>query len=127
MPSILLVDDNQPIRVRVKELLEDQDDWTCTEAEDGEEAVEECDKRLPDVILMDMQMPKLNGLQASQSILKKHPKARIAMLTIYPTSELARQAKKYGLKGFCVKTDLNCVVEVVEALLEGREYFQHVN
>lgn len=124
MPSILVVDDHKIVRGVVVRMLESQDEWVCREAESGRQAIGKVDDTVPDVVLMDFDMPGQNGLDASKKILQKHPRARIAMVTAFPNVQLIREAKKVSLKGFCPKSNMHCIVEAVKALLKGGEYFE---
>jgi DNA-binding NarL/FixJ family response regulator len=72
---------------------------------------------------MDFDMPELNGLEASRAILRKCPDAPILLLTIFASTQLASQAKKHGIKGFCSKVQIDCIAEAIKALLRGASYF----
>ena len=124
MAAILVVEDNVPIRKILRNLLEDQKSWTCTMAENGTQAIERYNAVLPDVALIDFRLPDIDGLQAARTILRQHPNAAILMVTAYPTKNLIEESKKHGIKGFCSKSDIKCVVEAVSALLNGQEYFK---
>ncbi|GAC1673790.1 MAG: hypothetical protein NVS9B4_28140 [Candidatus Acidiferrum sp.] len=121
---ILLADDHEPVRSRLKTVLESVDEWKIAgEAENGAKAVALHEQIHPEVTVMDFHMPGLNGLEASRRILKRDPKANILMVTVDASRELAREAKKAGLKGICSKGQIECIVEAVKGLLQGREYF----
>src|SRR6266849_11088721 len=124
MAAILIVEDNIPVRRILRNLLEDQDTWTCEMAENGTQAIERYEAIRPDVALIDFRLPDIDGLQAARTILRKHPEAAILIVTAYPTKNLIDESRKHGIKGFCAKSDIKCVVEAVSALLNGQEYFR---
>jgi DNA-binding NarL/FixJ family response regulator len=124
LARILIVDDHHRFRVQLRSLLESVDEWeVCAEAENGKEAVEKHSAAQPHVTVMDFNMPVLNGLEASRAILRKCPDAPILLLTIFTSPQLAIQAKKHGIKGFCSKVQIECITEAIKALLRGDSYF----
>jgi DNA-binding NarL/FixJ family response regulator len=125
MAAILVVEDNAPVRKILRNLLEDQESWKCEVAVNGAEAVERYDAIRPDVALIDFRLPDVDGLQTARKILRQHPDAAIMIVTAYPTKNLISEARKHGIKGFCAKSDIKCVVEAVAALLDGQEYFKN--
>jgi len=126
MTRILLVDDHKAVRQELHRMLEQQDAWTvCGEAENGRQAVDKFAKAHPDVVVMDFQMPEMNGLEATRQIIKNSPGTPILMLTVYATSQLMEQARRAGVRGFCPKSEVHCIVEAVTTLLDGGTYFQN--
>ena len=124
MIRILVVDDNPAVRRSLRGALEQQDDWrVCDEAGDGEEAVERFRKVRPDVIVLDFQMPEMNGLEAARIISRLSPETPILMVTLYLSKQLSEEARKVGIRGACAKTDVDCVVDAVGALLREETYF----
>jgi DNA-binding NarL/FixJ family response regulator len=124
LPNILLVDDNKMIRQQVRQLLERQDHWQIAgEAENGSDAVLHFSGLLPDVTIMDFEMPGMNGLDAARNILAEYPKAAILMLSVHLPGQLAREARKIGIKGACPKSEMWCLREAISALLRGETYF----
>ena len=75
---------------------------------------------------MDFNMPGLDGLNASREILRKRPDAPILMVSIFASQQLADEAKKAGIQGFCPKSEAECIIEAVEMLLRGKKYFPPV-
>jgi DNA-binding NarL/FixJ family response regulator len=121
---ILVVDDNPAIRRSLRGALEQHQDWrVCDEAGDGEEAVERFRKIRPDVIVLDFQMPEMNGLEAARIISRLSPETPILMVTLYLSKQLSEEARKVGIRGTCAKTDIDCVVDAVGALLREETYF----
>ncbi|HMI50291.1 MAG TPA: response regulator transcription factor, partial [Candidatus Saccharimonadales bacterium] len=124
MAAILVVEDNFPVGTILRNLLEDQKTWTCEMASNGTEAIERYESLRPDVALIDFRLPDIDGLQAARTILRAHPDAAILLVTAYPTKRLIEESRRHGIRGFCSKSDIKCVVEAVAALLDGQEYFK---
>jgi two-component system invasion response regulator UvrY len=122
---ILVVDDNPAVRHYLRAILEQQSAWqVCDEARTGGEALQRVRKEPPpDLILMDFQMPDLNGLDVAQQIAQLFPKIPILLVTIHLSAQLAEAAKKVGVRGACAKTDVGSIVQAVEALLHEQTYF----
>jgi two-component system invasion response regulator UvrY len=126
---ILVVDDNPAVRHYLRAILEQQAAWrVCDEARTGGEALQRVKKAPPpDLILMDFQMPDLNGLDVAQQIAQLFPKIPILLVTIHLSSQLAEAAKKVGVRGACAKTDVGSIVQAVEALLHEQTYFPNMS
>lgn len=124
MTRILVVDDNPAVRHYLRAILEQHANWqVCDEARTGGEALQRVTKAAPDVILLDFQMPDLNGLDVARQIATNFPDIPILLVTIHFSSQLAEAAKKVGVRGACPKTDVGSIVEAVEALLHHGTYF----
>jgi len=121
---ILLADDNPAVRRYLRGLLEQQEGWhVCDEASDGVEAVQRFEHGHHDLIVLDFQMPSLNGLEAAKRIIRESPKTPILMVTLYLSKQLSAEAQKAGIKGTCPKTHISSVVDAVSALLREETYF----
>jgi two-component system invasion response regulator UvrY len=122
---ILVVDDNPAVRHYLRAILEQQSAWqVCDEARTGGEALQRVQKAPPpDLILMDFQMPDLNGLDVAQQIGQIFPKIPILLVTIHLSTQLAEAARRVGVRGACAKTDVGSIVQAVEALLHEQTYF----
>lgn len=121
---ILVVDDSQLMRRCLRTLLEQQDAWkVCCEASNGLEAIEKARQAAPDLIVLDFQMPKMNGLDAAKEIRRQWPEVPILMVTLHMSPQLEDQAKRIGIRGACDKGDIQCVVEGVDALLHHGTYY----
>jgi DNA-binding NarL/FixJ family response regulator len=121
---ILVVDDNPMVRSHLRGVLEQHRGWlVCDEARDGQEAVDRFRQIRPDVIVLDFQMPYMNGLDAARIISQLSPETPILMVTLYLTRQLSEEAQRVGVRGTCAKTDLLCVVDAVGALLREETYF----
>jgi DNA-binding NarL/FixJ family response regulator len=120
------VDDSAVMRRALRNLLETHDEWkVCDEASDGREAVAKLDKEKFDVIVLDFQMPVMNGLDAAKEITSRSPSTPILMVTLHHSPQLAEAARKIGIRGMCPKADINCVVEGVTTILDNRSYFKN--
>jgi DNA-binding NarL/FixJ family response regulator len=123
---ILVVDDNAVIRRSLRSLLEAQDDWqVCGEAADGKEAVAKFDKEKFNVIVLDFQMPNMNGLDAAKEITARSPNTPILMVTLHSSPQLTAEARKAGIRGLCPKADIDCLVEGVATVLNNKPYFKN--
>jgi DNA-binding NarL/FixJ family response regulator len=121
---ILVVDDNPSVRRYLRGVLEQQDSWqVCDEARNGQEAVDRFQDIRPDVIVLDFQMPEMNGLDAARIITKLSPEIPILLVTLYLSKQLSDEARKVGARGACAKTDISSVVDGVGALLREETYF----
>jgi DNA-binding NarL/FixJ family response regulator len=121
---ILVVDDNPAVRHCLRALLEQQSAWqVCGEARTGREALERVEKNPPDMILLDFQMPDLNGLDVARQLTRFFPEIPILMITIHLSKQLAEEARRVGIRGACAKSDVSSIVEAVDALLHAGTYF----
>ncbi len=124
MTRILIVDDNAAVRHYLRALLEQQSTWqVCDEARTGGEALQRVKNSPPDMILLDFQMPDLNGLDVAREITKLFPEIPILMVTIHLSKQLADEARRVGIRGACAKSDVGSIVEAVDALLHAGTYF----
>lgn len=122
---ILIADDHEVFRRGTQALLESRPDWrVCGEAATGREAVEKTKKLKPDVVIMDISMPELNGLEAAEQILKVAPKTEVLILTIHDSEELVRHMAKVGVRGYMLKADTSQdLITAIEALARHRPFF----
>jgi DNA-binding NarL/FixJ family response regulator len=125
MFRILIADDHDVARGGIRALLENHPDWqVCGEAKDGRETVELVAQTKPDLILLDIGMPNLNGLEATRQILATAPEALILILTMHDTDQLVREVLRAGARGFLFKSDAGRdLITAVEALQQGRTFF----
>jgi DNA-binding NarL/FixJ family response regulator len=123
---IFVVDDSALMRRSLRKLLESQDNWqVCDEAKNGQEAIAKFEKEKFDVVVLDFQMPGLNGLDAAKKIILSSPSTPILMVTMHASSQLAEEAQKIGIRGLCSKSDIQCVLEGVATLLDNKYYFKN--
>jgi DNA-binding NarL/FixJ family response regulator len=112
------------IRSNLRALLERRAEWVVVgEACNGRDAVEKCRKHTPDLTVMDLRMPEMNGLEASRKLIQQQPDVPILMITLDPSRQLEEEAKKAGIRGLCAKFHIRSFLNAVEQLLEGKTYF----
>ncbi|MDN5331816.1 MAG: two-component system, NarL family, response regulator DegU [Tepidanaerobacteraceae bacterium] len=124
--SVVLADDHALVRKGLKKLLEMESDIEVVgEASNGLEAVEEVRTKNPDVVLMDINMPKLNGVEAIRLLKKEKSRAKIIVLTIYDDREYLLELLKVGISGYLLKDiEPHALVEAVRAVSRGETYIQ---
>ncbi|NSW82096.1 MAG: response regulator [Syntrophothermus sp.] len=110
---MLVVDDQKGIRRLLEELFK-QEGFEVTVAADGRQAVEEVRKSIPDIVLMDMKMPNMNGIEASEEILNISENIPIILMTAYGEIELVEKSQKIGVRRYIVKPfDISVLREMV--------------
>jgi DNA-binding NarL/FixJ family response regulator len=122
---ILVADDHEVVRRGLCALLHSQPDWeVCGECGDGRDAVDKATKLKPDVVILDIGMPSLNGLEATRQILKINPQIRVLILTLHDSDQVVREVLNAGARGFLLKSDAaRDLVAAVEALRRDKTYF----
>jgi DNA-binding NarL/FixJ family response regulator len=125
MLRILIADDHEVARRGIRALLENHPGWeVCGEAKDGREAVELASRTNPDLILLDIGMPNLNGLEAARQVLAESPDIAILILTMHDSDQVVREVLRAGARGFLLKSDAGRdLVAAVEALQLQRTFF----
>jgi len=122
---ILLADDHEIVRRGLCALLRAQPDWdVCGEASNGREAVEKAMQLQPEVVILDVGMPSLNGLEATRQILKANQQVKILILTLHDSDQVVQEVLNAGARGFILKSDAaRDLVAAVDALRRGKIYF----
>jgi len=123
--SVLLVDDHTVVRQGLRALLQAEEDMEVAgEAENGRQAVGMARKDPPDVIIMDIAMPLLNGLEATRQILKNQPSAKVLVLTSYGDDDCVTQLMKAGAVGYLIKqTAANELLKAIREVYRGNAFF----
>ena len=99
MVQILIVDDSSPIRKCIRTFIEQKTDWkVCGEAENGQVAIEKVKDLNPDLVVLDMSMPVMNGLEAARQIRNTSPHLPLVMFTMYVSDQLSKAAEAVGIK-----------------------------
>jgi DNA-binding NarL/FixJ family response regulator len=127
---ILIADDHEVVRRGLCTLLQSQEGWEiCGEATDGRAAVLKAKELKPDVVIVDIGMPGLNGLAATRQLVQQDPQCKVIVLTITDSDQVIREALDAGARGFVLKSDAaRDLVAAVEALQRNRMFFTpHVN
>ena len=105
MPRVLIVDDHAAVRRGVQRILQSFPEWEfCGEAANGEEAVRLAAALKPEIIVMDVSMPGMNGLEATRIIRDVLPTAKVLLLTLHSSTELVRSAFRAGARGYVLKS-----------------------
>lgn len=122
---ILIADDHELVRRGLSSLLQAQVGWeVCGEASDGREAVEKAKQLRPDLVILDIGMPNLNGLAATRQLAQHDPSLKIIVLTITDSDQVIREALNAGARGFVLKSDAaRDLVTAIESLQRGQMFF----
>jgi DNA-binding NarL/FixJ family response regulator len=122
---LLVADDHEIVRKGLRSLLEAQPGWQVAgEASDGREAVEKAKELHPDVTVLDIGMPSLNGLEATRQMLKNDARAKILILTMHESDPLIRDVLDAGARGYVLKTDASRdLVTAVNAVRSNKTFF----
>src|SRR5215471_8342591 len=125
MLRILIADDHEVARRGIRALLESHPGWeVCGEAADGRQAVSAAARLKPDLVLLDIGMPGLNGLDATRQVLTADPDVRVLILTMHDSEQVVREVLAAGARGFLLKSDAGRdLVAAVEALQRHRTFF----
>ena len=123
--KILIADDHELIRDGLKARLEKHEGWkVCGEAVNGRQAVEMARALKPDVAVLDISMPELNGIEATRQIRKACPKTEVLILTMQESEGVVRDVLAAGARGFVLKTDTSrLLIAAVEALAQRKPFF----
>ena len=122
---ILVADDHGVVRKGLRFLLDRQSDMEVVgEASDGREVVRLCEKLNPNIVIMDVAMPQLNGIDAAAQIVKTNPSIRIIMLSMYADESYLVRALSAGAKGYLLKDSAEVdIVRAVQVVSQGRPFF----
>ena len=123
--DVLVADDHDIVRRGLRDLIEKQPGWKVVgEATNGKEAVEKAKQLKPDVSILDISMPSLNGLEAARQIVASGSPTKVLILTIHHSDPLIQQMVKAGVRGYVLKTDAASeLVHAVEALQRNKTFF----
>jgi DNA-binding NarL/FixJ family response regulator len=122
---IIIADDHSVVRSGLRLLLQSSPDFTVVaEAEDGEEAVALVDRHKPDVVVMDISMPKLNGIEATGIMKQSNPELKIIILTVHEDEEYVYQMLRAGANGYVLKSaGKKEIFAAIESALSGERFF----
>jgi DNA-binding NarL/FixJ family response regulator len=123
--TIFLADDHEVVRLGLRTLLESGTGWTVVgEASNGRDAVAEVRTLKPDIVVMDLTMPQLNGLEATRQILREAPRTSVMILSVNESEEIVHEVLAAGARGFMLKSDAGKdLLVAVEGLQQGRPFF----
>ena len=122
---ILVADDHEIVRRATLSLLEGESDLEiCGEAVNGRDALDQARATNPDIVILDIGMPSLNGLEAARQILKEFPQTKILILTVHESEQVVREVLDAGARGFILKSDAaRDLVAAVDALRKNKTFF----
>ena len=123
--KILIADDHEIVRRGLRALIESQPNWEVVgEAVTGREAVELAKQFTPQVAVLDVSMPEMNGLEATRQILKALPQTEVLILTMHDSEQVVREVLDSGARGYVLKSDAGRdLISAVEALRQRRPFF----
>jgi DNA-binding NarL/FixJ family response regulator len=122
---LLIADDHEIVRRGLRTVLEARPGWVvAAEASDGREAVDKAKQVKPDITILDISMPTMNGLEAARQIIKHVPETKVLILSIHDSDSLIRQILEAGARGYLLKSDASRdLVSAVDALLWNKTFF----
>lgn len=122
---ILVADDHEVVRKGLIAILEQTPEWqVCGEACNGREAAEKAKQLMPDVVVMDVSMPGLNGLEATRQVMRANPATKVLILTLHDSDQIVRDVLDAGARGLLLKSDSGReLVAAVDALRRDKTYF----
>lgn len=122
---ILVADDHEVVRSGVRALLESRPGWQVVgEAVNGHEALEKAKQLKPDLVIVDITMPSLNGIETTRSILKVLPHTEVLVLTMHESEKLIRRALEAGARAYVAKADVGrSLIDAVDALRLHKAFF----
>lgn len=121
--NVLIVDDDKLVCSSLKTILEAKGVTIVGTGNNGQEAITLYDEFLPDVLLMDIRMEGMNGVEASEAILKQHPEAKILFLTTFSDDEYIVKALSLGVKGYILKQNFDSIIPALDAVFSGQNVF----
>jgi DNA-binding NarL/FixJ family response regulator len=123
---ILIADDHQVVRKGVAAILGERPDWEiCAEASTGRQAIAAAARLKPDVVVMDIGLPDMNGLDATRHILKENPQTQVLILSMHKSEQLVHEVLSSGARGYLLKGDNSAgdLVAAVDALRRHQPFF----
>src|SRR4030095_10627982 len=125
MTRVLLADDHQVMRRGLRAVIETRAGWeVCAEVQTGRDAVVQAERLRPEIAVLDMTMPELNGLEATRQIRKISPQTEVLIFTGHETEELVHQVFEAGARSYILKTDGKDQLEAaLRALADHKPYF----
>lgn len=122
--KIIIVDDDSLVALSLKTILESSEEIeVVATGNDGTHAIELYKKYLPDILLMDIQMKQMSGIEAGKIILSEFPNARILYLTTFSDNEYIMEALQIGAKGYILKQDFESILPALSAVMSGQSVF----
>jgi two-component system NarL family sensor kinase len=125
---ILIADDHEVMRRGVRNLVESQEEWSvCGEAIEGNEAISKTKELRPDLLILDVSMPGVSGIEAALQILKDEPHTKILFFTMHDSPQMMREISNVGAWGYVAKARAgNDLVDAVRIILDGKKFFPRI-
>jgi DNA-binding NarL/FixJ family response regulator len=123
LTRVLIADDSSPLRSGLRKLIEEHLGWVCAEALNGRDAIAKIQQVAPDILILDLCMPVMDGLQAARAIIKLIPDLPILLCTSDLPASLVSMAQGCGIQGTVSKFDGRQIISGVEALLRHETFF----
>lgn len=122
--NIVLADDHVLVRQGIKKIIQEDDDMkVVAEAGDGVELMEILEKITPDMVILDISMPRLRGLEAAGKIKKRYPQIKVLILSMHRSKEYLHQAKAVGVDGYLLKEDADVsLFSAIETIRGGKTF-----
>jgi two-component system response regulator NreC len=125
---ILIVDDEKAVRSALGRLLGTRGEWEIVgEAADGAEGIQKAKELRPDVIIMDVTMPEMSGLEATPKVKKALPATEILIFTQHDSTQMVQEAQNAGASGYLLKSQANWLIDAIEALGQHKTFFRGKN
>lgn len=123
--KILIADDHAMVRDGVKNLVKQNKDYIVVgEASSGKEALDQYETLKPDLLILDISMPDMNGMDVSKQILSQDPAANILILSMYDDDDYISRCLEFGVKGYVVKNESSSELDyAIKSILQGKNYF----
>lgn len=127
--KVLIADDHALVRRGLRALLEGQSGWeVCGEASGGQEAIDKAKELRPNVVIMDISMPGLDGLEATRQIRQVAPEIEVLIVTMHGSREMMQAARRAGARGYMVKSaSLDRLAEALQTVLRHEPHFPRVS
>ena len=123
-PTVLIADDHEIVRAGVRNLIESGGYSCCAEASNGREAVKMAEELQPDVAILDVTMPELNGIEAAKQVLKLCPQTKVLVFTVHDAEHVVVEIFRTGAHGYILKSDAGRqLLDAVKCVLGGKHYF----
>lgn len=124
MKRILIADDNAAVRRGLRGLISRNEEWdVCGEANDGREALQRTRELHPDVLILDLAMPGMNGFDTARELAKFEPGVQILLCTVQLSSYVVKEAKKVGIRGAVSKSKVSQIMAGIAALLRHERFY----
>ncbi|MGM9954596.1 MAG: response regulator, partial [Peribacillus sp.] len=122
--SIIIIDDHQLFREGVKRILDFESSFdVVAEGDDGSEAMDLVEEHKPDVVIMDINMPNMNGVEATKMLVQRYPDTKVIILSIHDDENYVQHALKTGAQGYLLKEmDADALIDAVRVVAEGGSY-----